>query len=385
MSRFVNIFIALLIPLALILAWSGGQYRTSTATIKRLGSISDTLVDIHQIGENLYTGKSRENPEEILYIAHVSKPGYGGPMEVAAVVDGEKNIRYTAVLSSPDTRSYLKKVFDAGILSAYTDTTIEHLPKVDAVSGASLSSMAIIKGIEDVAQQIGSSQFSLKMQERKEPFPVEEMVKILAIVLFFLAAFWITGKRVKKKAQARNILLVCSVALLGFWFGAQFSLSTVVTLLSFSWLRGMATYAALLCLVLTIASFLFTRKNLFCIYICPFGAVQEGLGKILGCSAPIQKKWMTWTARFWVFLLLLAALYYQAPSFAMYEPFGKAFNFIGSGIIYSLTILIVLASLFFKRPWCHLFCPTTVVIAYLRFTRKSFSSFQLQEKRERLR
>jgi len=55
----------------------------------------------------------------------------------------------------------------------------------------------------------------------------------------------------------------------------------------------------------------------------------------------------------------------------MYEPFGKAFNFIGSGVIYSLTILIVLASLMFKRPWCHLFCPTTMIVSYFRFARKS--------------
>jgi polyferredoxin len=133
----------------------------------------------------------------------------------------------------------------------------------------------------------------------------------------------------------------------------------------------MATYAALLCLILTVVSFLVTRKNLFCTYICPFGAVQEGLGKITGCSAPVQEKWMIWISRGWVLLVLAAALYYQAPSYAMYEPFGKMFNFIGSGVIYSLAILVVLSSLLFNRPWGHLFCPTGIIISYLRYARGS--------------
>lgn len=188
-----------------------------------------------------------------------------------------------------------------------------------------------------------------------------------------MAAFIITNKRVRKKSRARIALLGCSVIVLGFWFGTQFSLATAATLLGGSWLGGMASYATILCLVLTLLSFLFTRKNLFCTYICPFGAVQEGLGKITGCSAPVQSTWMVWIARGWVLIILLAALYFQAPSYAMYGPLGMLLNFVGSAIIYSLTILVILSSLMFKQPWCKLFCPTTIIISYLRFTRKAFT------------
>jgi uncharacterized protein with FMN-binding domain len=371
-SRFVGIVLVLLVPLALFLAWVGGQYRITETTIEQLQNIAHEITDVTLVGDNLYRGKSRNNPEKTFYIAHVSKPSYGGPMEVAAVVDSDKKIRYTAVLSSPDTRSYLEKVIGLGILDAFIDTSIEQMPAVDAVSGATISSTALIRGVESAAQQIGSSEFGMPKSEEKQEAATPETLKLIIICLFFAAAFVITTKRVRKKNRARTALLCCSVTVLGFWFGTQFSLATVAILINGSWLKGMATYATLLCLVLTIFTFLITRKNLFCTSICPFGAIQEGIGKITGCSTPVQSTWMVWVARGWVLTALLAALYLQAPSYAMYGPLGMTFNFIGSGIIYSLTILVVLSSLMFKQPWCRLFCPTSIMISYLRFARKVF-------------
>lgn len=371
MSRFNRVILTLAIPLALALAWAGGQSRSTEATIRHLHNISSDMDGLVRIGPNLYKGHRRGNPQDILYIAHVAEPGYGGPLETAAVVGGRKNIQYVAVLSSSDTRSYLEKVAGMGILDAFAGQAMEKMPEVDAVSGATISSTAIIRGIEKAVEQIGEAEFNIPAQERNDAPATPETTKLIMICLFFAAAFLISSKRFKSKRKAGTILLTLSVAVLGFWLGAQFSLSTVVSLLSGSWLKGMSTYAALLCLVLAVGSFLLTRKNLFCTYICPFGAIQEGLGRITGCSKPVQAGWMVWISRSWVLLVLLAALYYRIPSAAMYEPFGKAFNFIGSGIIYCLTILVILSSLVFKRPWCSLFCPTTSIFAYFRFARRS--------------
>ena len=368
--RLIQITLALLVPLALVLAWAGGQLRTSEAKLLQLQNISNDISKLEQVNNNLYKGRSRTNPQENLYIAHLSQPSYGGPLEVAAVVDSKKNIRYVAILSSSDTSSYLEKVVGLGILDAFVDQSLEQLPEVDAISRATLSSTAIIRGVENAVQQIGAEEFGMEAVKQEHHQTTPETLKLVTICLFFAAALVITSKKFKHKRKARTVLLVISVIVLGFLFGAQFSLSTVASLLNGSWLRGMATYATLLCLVLALLSFLVTRKNLFCTYICPFGAIQEGLGKITGCAAPVQTRWMVWVARSWVLVVLLAALYYQMPSYAMYEPFGKAFSFIGSGMIYSLTILVMLTSLMFKRPWCHLFCPTTIIISYFRFARK---------------
>ncbi len=350
MSRVSRIIIALMIPLALALAWAGGEYRKKEAITQQLSNISEEISDVVQVEENLFKGYLDDSPDNIVFLARAGTPSYGGLLNIAVAVDLEKKIQYVAILDSKDTHSYLEKVVNLGVLEEFTGRPIDDMPHVDAVSGATLTSSAIIRGVEQATQHIGVTQFAMPKAHPKEKPGTSEYLKISLICLFFLSAFIITRKWFKHKSRARSVLLILSVITLGFWLGAQFSIATVVTLLSGDWLQGMATWAALLCLVLSIAAYLITKKNLFCTYICPFGALQEGLSKITGCAPPPKTAWMTYITRVWVFMVLLAALYFQTPSDAMYEPFSKAFNFIGSGIIYSLTILIVVASLMFKRP-----------------------------------
>ena len=370
MSRICRIIMATLIPLALILAWAAGEFRKKEALTQQLSNISEEINGVIELQENLFKGYIKENPDHIIYMARAGIPSYGGILNIAIAVDTHKKIQYVAILDSKDTHSYLEKVVNLGILDEFTGKSIDAIPHVDGVSGATLTSNAIIRGIEQAGRHIGSVQFAMSEIPPQKKEGASENLKLFLICLFFLSAYIISRKGFKHKKRARSILLVLSVITLGFWLGAQFSIATLVTLLSGSWIHGMATYAALLCLVLSIAAFLITRKNLFCNFICPFGALQEGLSKITGCRPPVNSKWMTYMNRAWVFIVLMAGLYFQTPSDAMYEPFSKAFNFIGSGIIYSLTILIVVSSLMFKRPWCNLFCPGKAVFFYLQFTRR---------------
>lgn len=376
MSRLSNIILVLAVPLALALAWTGGEMRQKNEKNRQLTHISPEIQGLTLVSPGFYKGHSSKNPKEVLYVAHADYPSYGGLLRTAVVVDNQKLIRHVAVLKSDDTRSYLERVVDqAGILDNYTGIPLESLPEVDGVSGATFSSTAIIRGIEAAAQTIGTTQFGLPASgktNRKAATP--ETTKLVMICLFFAGAFAVSRKGFKQRTHTRTAILVVSIITLGFWLGAQFSLSTVVTLVSGAWLRGMATYAALLCLVLAGALFLITKKNLFCAYICPFGAIQELLGRITGCAPPKARKWMNWTVRAWVFAVLLAALYFQTPADAMYEPFSKAFNFVGSGIIYGLTILVMIGSLVIRRPWCNLFCPTKVMFFYLGFARKNLKA-----------
>lgn len=362
-----------MVPLALALAWAGGEIRTKEAMTQKLSNISHDIEGVVRIDKNLYQGHRRQNPEETLYIAQVDQPSYGGMLKTAVVMDSLKKIQYVAILDSSDTHSYLEKVIGLGILDKYVGKTLDKMPEVDAVSGATFSSTAIIEGVERAAQVIGAAQFGLPALEKHKRTAPPETIKIILICLFFAASLIITNKKFKHKRKARNVLLLLSAIILGFWLGAQFSISTVVLLLNGSWLKGMATYAAILCLFLAVAVFLVTKKNLFCNFICPFGAIQEGIGNITGCSPPKKMHWMDWISRAWVLAVLLAALYFQTPADAMYEPFSKAFNFIGSGIIYALTILIVISSLIVKKPWCSLFCPMRSIFFYLQYARKAFT------------
>lgn len=138
------------------------------------------------------------------------------------------------------------------------------------------------------------------------------------------------------------------------------------------WMRGVASHAALICLLLAVAVFFLTRKNLYCATLCPFGAVQEGLGRITGCSPPRRTPGMTWTVRLVTLSALAAALFFRNPSEASFEPFGMAFNFTGSDALFAMTLAIAVGSLVVKRPWCRLFCPVTTVFDFFTFARNQW-------------
>jgi FMN-binding domain/4Fe-4S binding domain len=372
MARFKNILIVVLIPLALVLSWAGGEYQVQSVTIERIQNISDEISEVNRVDDHLFRGRNLSSGAPI-YIALENKPSYGGPLTVATVVNDQKQIEHVAILQSSDTSSYLQKVVGLGVLSVFVKQPVDALPQIDVISGATISSSAIMRGIERAANRVGVAEFGLsEITETKEK-ATPETAKLSTVFLLFAAAWFLTSKKFPlSRRNSRWALMVTSVITIGVMYGALLSLSTLVILISGSWTHGLASYAPLLCLVLAGAAYLLTKKNLYCSVICPFGAVQEGLGMITGCSSPVRTGWMQWLTRLWVFVLLAAALYFHAPSDAIYEPFGKAFNFIGSSAVYILTIIVVISSLIVRRPWCVLFCPASVLFDYFKLARSIF-------------
>lgn len=362
--------------LVLVLAWAFGETRVQDTAARRIRNISGEIKEITRIDENLYRGYKGNDPKAPIHIAIESRPGYGGPLSVAMTANEKGIIEQVAVLHSTDTRTYLAKVVGEGILDAFPGRPLTDLPHVDTVSGATISSRAILEGIERAGARMGNARFNMTAPETAPPSFGKELPRLAVVVLLFLCAFFIAGKGFGRfSKQARAVLMLVSTLTLGVLYGTQFSLSSLTLLIGGGWTKGIASHGALLCLVLAILLFLFTRKNLYCASLCPFGAVQEGLGRITGCSPPKRSRWMTWTARITALSAVSLALYFKNPSDAVYEPFGMAFNFIGSDLLFAMTVLIIIASLLVKRPWCTLFCPVTGFFDYLRFLRNGWTDF----------
>ncbi len=372
--------------LVLALAWTMGGARVQEDDAARIGNISPEIVSVTPLGKDMFQGekqpKRQGEPGAPVYIAQATRPGYGGPLGVAVTVGENKIIGQVAILHSTDTATYLDKVVGEGILDKFPGSRLDNLPNVDAVSGATLSSNAIIGGIHEAAARIGQARFGMPAPPPPVRASEKELVKLAAVLLLFASVLTLWNKRVRQvRKRARTGLMVVSTLVLGVWLGTQFSLSSLTLLMSGVWTRGVASYAALLCLVLAILVFLITRKNLYCATLCPFGAVQEGLGRITGCSPPPRHSWIVWTSRIFALIAISAALYFRNPADAVYEPFGMAFNLIGSDLLFALTILIVIGSLVVKRPWCRLFCPVTCFFDYLGFFRNGWARFRKRKTR----
>ena len=367
--------LALFTLLVLAAAWAGGMARAQSATAARIGNISPEIVAIRELGDSLYQGQRRgtdgSRPEDVFTIALESHPGYGGPLAVAIVVNGEKVIEHVAVLETSDTRTYIAQIVDKGILNAFLGRDLEHPGRVDAVSGATLSSSAVINGVTRACAAIGAARFGLPLPQRPPPaISNTERIKLALVVLFFAAALFIASAKFPwNKRRAVLFLHIASAIALGFLYGTQFSLAGVSLLLSGAWVRGVASYAPMACLLLAAGIFLVKRKNHYCAMVCPFGGWQECLGAITNGPTPRTAPWMKWLSRFLALAALAFSLYFRNPSIAGYEPFSRTFNFIGSGVLFAASILIVLASLGFRRPWCRLLCPVTPFIDYIAFLR----------------
>ncbi len=375
MNQGLQKVLAILTLVLLAGAWVAGSMRATGAESARLANISPDIVGIQKAGDNLYTAQRKGAPQPVppadqFYIAIAEHPGYGGPLHMAVVVNGEKRIEHVAVLQSADTSTYISKVVSMNVLDAFLGKSVDAMPKVDTISGATLSSTAIITAVQRASALIGNTRFNMPAPVDSSEIGTREIVKSVLVMLFFVLAVVMSLKAFPLKTKwLRLALLVASVVVLGFMYGTQFSLSTMVILLAGFWTKGMASYAPLLCLVLAILAFFATKKNLFCASICPFGGLQECLSRITNCSPPPTTRWMKFLARALALAALCAALYFRAPSDAAYEPFGRTFNFIGSGVLFGLSILIIVTSLAFKRPWCRLLCPMTPLFDYFQFMR----------------
>jgi polyferredoxin len=65
----------------------------------------------------------------------------------------------------------------------------------------------------------------------------------------------------------------------------------------------------------------------------------------------------------------MLAFLFRNPGLSSYEVFGALFAFTGSTVLFALLGIVLLLSLFVKRPWCHYLCPLDPVYDIVRLGR----------------
>ncbi len=120
-------------------------------------------------------------------------------------------------------------------------------------------------------------------------------------------------------------------------------------------------------IILLIFAFLacLLRGNLYCCYLCPFGALQEGLARLpLPTCRPTERlssnlRWLRW-------VVLIVAIYGIAAlgsfAFRTIEPFALCFAWPPPTPVIVLTGIVFVAALFVRRVWCRFLCPTGLVL-----------------------
>jgi len=289
--------------------------------------------------------------------------GYGGPLSVAVAVDPEGVATAVAVVQHRETPSFFDRVVRGGVLARLAGKSHQDRivlgEDVDAVSGATYTSRALTQSVQGVVHKVARERLDLPVpaDERRIVFGIPELV------LLALFAVGVTQRRIRVSKQLRSRLrwatLVAGLVLLGFVYNRPFVLAHINMVLLGYW-PGWHTHLYWYILIAGLLFFKATEEwNLYCYDFCPFGASQEVLGLIGGAkSRPVRwSSTLVWAKRWLIAAAISLALIYRNPGLSSYEIFGTMFKLEGSPFQFALLALIVLAAMFYRRPWCQYLCP----------------------------
>ena len=284
--------------------------------------------------------------------------GYGGPVPLKIHID--KDGRLTAIEAEPNAES--PSFFDRAkeLFSRWQGKTIDEAmaEDVDAVSGATFSSKAIIRNVQrGLAYAKQRSQWgedgSVGALETSAP----PIVALIAVLLGAVVPLFTNNRRL------HLVQLVVNVVVLGLWTGTFVSYTLFLRLFAGGVsLSAIGTLAApLLMLIVALLYPLAGRSGHYCAHVCPFGSAQELAGKLSRRKLRITPRVLhVLTALrnlLWGVLMALL-LTGTCSAWIDYELFTAFIYSSASVWVIVLAVLFLVLSVWVSRPYCRFVCPT---------------------------
>ena len=288
--------------------------------------------------------------------------GYAGPLNLLVVVDAAGVLRGVRYLDSKESPDYIKSI-DAWLarLAGYDLAAAPLDPeRVDALSGATLSSRAALESINRAARRAGETVFGkdFAVPEGKAGGPWAEWKTwvVLLVLLLFVPVYFRGGERGRLAYQ------VLVLVVLGLWLN---TLVTEVDLMQLSlgrWPDWESNAGHALVLGFALASMLLLGQA-YCGYVCPFGAAQELLsraGRYLGLRGYAPRALDT-RLRYLKFVLLalgLTAFWLSGEDLWLsFNPMQRIFAGHLQGWLLTAAVLGLGGALLYYRFWCRYLCP----------------------------
>ena len=292
--------------------------------------------------------------------------GYGGPVPLKIHID--KDGRLTAIEAEPNAES--PSFFDRAkeLFSRWQGKTIDEAmaEDVDAVSGATFSSKAIIRNVQRglaYAKQHGLADGGKGAQEESAERTVAtgwtlgSIVALIAVLLGAVVPLFTNNRRL------HLVQLVVNVVVLGLWTGTFVSYTLFLRLfaggVSLSAIGTLAT--PLLMLIVALLYPLAGRSGHYCAHVCPFGSAQELAGKLsrrkLRITPHVLRVLTALRNLLWGVLMALL-LTGTCTAWIDYELFTAFIYSSASVWVIVLAMLFLVLSVWVPRPYCRFVCPT---------------------------
>lgn len=292
--------------------------------------------------------------------------GYGGPVPLKIHIG--KDGKLTAIEAEPNAES--PSFFDRAkeLFSRWQGKTIDEAmaEDVDAVSGATFSSKAIIRNVQRglaYAKQHGLADGGKGAQEESAERTVAtgwtlgSIVALVAVLLGAVVPLFTNNRRL------HLVQLVVNVVVLGLWTGTFVSYTLFLRLFAGGVsLSAIGTLAApLLMLIVALLYPLAGRSGHYCAHVCPFGSAQELAGKLSRRKLRITPRVLSVLTALrnllWGVLMALL-LTGTCTAWIDYELFTAFIYSSASVWVIVLAVLFLVLSVWVPRPYCRFVCPT---------------------------
>lgn len=294
--------------------------------------------------------------------------GYCGPTDTLVALDPEMKVVGVKVRKSDDTRQHVADVVaDEYFMSTWNGKTWDEVAGVDpraagveGVSGASLTSMCIANGI------YYRFRHSLDANAQLPPMRINWNDAALIAVIVVACLFAFTNLR--SRTWLRRAFQVLLIGYVGFWNGQLLAIS-----LFNGWAISNVPWRIAPGLVLLAAAALIvpwgTRRPFYCGQICPHGAAQELVGRM------VRRPWkvasgvdagLRWLPGLLVAVALAVTMLKLPLDLAEVEPFD-AYLIRTAGIATVVIAVIgLVAAAVIPMAYCKYGCPTGFVLSFVR-------------------
>ena len=371
----IESWLSIIAIVVILIAWFIGRQREDVDILSSVQAKMSEIAKLEEIEKATYKIYNSKE-EHIGFVTIESSMGYGGPLQMAVAVDQKGKIFDLAVISSKETPSYLDKVTNANFLDQVIGKSYNEdysLGKgIDGISSATYSSRAILEASKKGNRFIAAKVLGFDVP-KEESHSIQFGFAEIVLLILFAVGYFAHKKTFKYTKIARWGTMLVGLFVIGFYFNQPFTLSMVNQLLLgyFPPLQSHLYWYILLggiFLVLTVEN-----KNPYCQWFCPFGAAQECMGLVGGAknrSTGKFKNVLKWTLRLATLIAIVAALLLRNPGATSYEVFGTLFKLTGSNFQFAILGIVLVSSVFIKRPWCNYLCPIGPVADHFTHVRR---------------
>ena len=295
--------------------------------------------------------------------------GYGGPVPLRIRVSKGGVVDSIVAEPNAETPDFFNHA--SALFGKWQGKTVDEAmaEEVDAVTGATFSSRAIIANVQrglayakqhaalDNASDVTGSADVSGASASSGGFTLGGIVALIVVLMGAVVPLFVKNRR------WHYVQLSLNVIVLGLWTGTFVSYTLLMRLFSGGVsLATLGTLAAPLLMVLVAMLYpLAGRPGHYCAHVCPFGSAQELAGKLtrrkLRLSPRLNRALNVFRNLLWgvLMVLMLTATW---TAWMDYELFTAFLYTSASAWVIVLAVLFLVLSVWVPRPYCRFVCPT---------------------------